>query len=130
MHASRQSQQLARQLYRLSLMEGQVSAERVDGVLAYLAAHPPRQALAVLKHYRQLVVRQLARNHAVVEHAGAVSDLLLRGIAEALARKYQRPVAATAQSNPALIAGLRIRLGDDIYESSIAGQLAALAPAG
>jgi F-type H+-transporting ATPase subunit delta len=130
MHPSKQSQQLARQLYRLSLVEGQISAERVDGVLAYLAAHPPRQWLAVLKHYRRLVARQLARNHALVEHAGAVNDALLRGIAEALARKYQRPVTALAQPNPALIAGLRIRLGDDLYESSIAGQLATLAPAG
>jgi F-type H+-transporting ATPase subunit delta len=130
MHPSKQSQRLARQLYRLSLVEGQISAAQVDGVLAYLAAHPPRQWLAVLKHYRRLVVRQLARNHALVEHAGAINDALLRGIAEALARKCQRPVTAAAQPNPALIAGLRIRLGDDIYESSIAGQLAALASAG
>lgn len=130
MHARKQAQQLARQLYRLSLMDGQVSAERVGGVLAYLELHPPRQLLAVLKHYRRLVARQLARNHALVEHAGAINDNILHAIASALSRKYQRPVAAAAQLNPQLIAGLRIRLGDDIYESSIAGQLAALASAG
>jgi F-type H+-transporting ATPase subunit delta len=129
MHPSKQSRQFARQLYHLSLLDGQISAERVDGVLAYLAAHPPRQVLNVLKYYRHLVARQLARNNAIVEHSGAVSGDLLQGIAAALTRKYQRPVAATALPNPALIAGLRIRLGDDIYESSIAGQLATLAPA-
>jgi F-type H+-transporting ATPase subunit delta len=41
-------------------------------------------------------------------------------------QRYQRPIAAAAQSNPGLIAGLRIRVGDDLYESSVAGQLAAL----
>jgi F-type H+-transporting ATPase subunit delta len=94
-------------------------------VLAYLQQNPPRQPLVVLKQYRRLVATQLARNQALVEHAGPISDDILRAIAEALARKYQRPVTAAGQSVPALIAGLRIRIGDDVYESSIAGQLAA-----
>jgi F-type H+-transporting ATPase subunit delta len=45
-------------------------------------------------------------------------------------QKYQRPIAASARPDPALIAGLRIRVGDDVYESSVAGQLAALASSG
>lgn len=130
MRASKQSQQLARRLFRLSLADGQISSERVSGVLAYLAQHPPRQPLAVLKHYHHLVAAQLAKNRALVEHAGVIGDGSLRAIEEALTRKYQRPVTAAAQLNPGLIAGLRIRIGDDVYESSIISQLAALAPSG
>jgi F-type H+-transporting ATPase subunit delta len=99
-------------------------------VLAYLAQHPPRQPLAVLRHYHRLVAGQLARNRALVEHGGPVDDGLLRAIEAAFTRKYQRPVAATARPNPDLIAGLRVRVGDDVYEASVAGQLAVLsAPA-
>jgi F-type H+-transporting ATPase subunit delta len=36
-------------------------------------------------------------------------------------------VTATAKDNPALLAGLRIRVGNDVYENSVAGQLGALA---
>lgn len=126
MHPSRQSQQLARQLYQLSLLDGQVSAERVAGVLAFLRAHPPRQPLAVLKHYRRLIARELGRRQALVEHAGTINAEILRSIETALSQKYQRPVSAVAQPNSRLIAGLRIRIGDDVYESSVAGQLAAL----
>ena len=46
-----------------------------------------------------------------------------------MTKKYQRPVTATAKPNPKLLAGLRVRVGDDIYESSVAGQLAALSAA-
>lgn len=126
MRASRQSQQFARHLFRLSLADSQISAERVGGVLAYLENHPPRQPLAVLKHYHRLVAAQLAKNRALVEHAGAIDNEILRTIEDALMRKYQRPITAAAQPNPGLIAGLRIRIGDDIYESSIIGQLAPL----
>ncbi|MEJ1973765.1 MAG: F0F1 ATP synthase subunit delta [Lacunisphaera sp.] len=44
-----------------------------------------------------------------------------------MTKKYQRPVAATAKLNSQLLAGLRIRVGSDVYESSVAGQLASLA---
>jgi F-type H+-transporting ATPase subunit delta len=41
--------------------------------------------------------------------------------------RYQRPVVASSKPNASLLAGLRIRVGDDVYESSVSGQLAALA---
>jgi len=127
MRARQQSRQFARQLFRLSLADGQISPERVAGVLAHLRQHPPRQPLEVLKNYHRLVVAQVTRNRALVEHAGAINDDILRAIAAGFTRQYGRPITAAAQPNPALIAGLRIRVGDDVYESSVAGQLAALA---
>jgi len=127
MPSSQSPQPLARHLYQLSLADGQVSPERVAAVLAYVQQHPPRHPRMVLKDYRRLIARQLARHHARVEHAGAIDDAILSSLAAALSRRYRRPITATAQANPALIAGLRIRVGDDLYESSIAGQLAALA---
>jgi len=43
-----------------------------------------------------------------------------------MTKKYARPVTASAKANPSLLAGLRIRVGSDVYESSVAGQLANL----
>jgi F-type H+-transporting ATPase subunit delta len=120
---------LARQLFQLSVVDGVVSAERVAGVLAYVEAHRPANPVAVLRAYHRLVAAKLAQSRAVVEHAGAIPDSLLQNISAALAKKYGRAVAAVAQPNPGLIAGLRVRVGDDVYESSIAGQLADLAAA-
>jgi F-type H+-transporting ATPase subunit delta len=80
----------------------------------------------VLRRYQRLVATQLAKNRALVEHAGPVDDRVLRLIETAFARKYQRPIAAAARPAPALLAGLRIRVGDDLYESSVASQLAVL----
>jgi F-type H+-transporting ATPase subunit delta len=70
---------------------------------------------------------ELAKGLALVEHAGAVNDAMLASIAAAMTRRYGRPVTASARANPALLAGIRVHVGDDIYESSVAGQLAALA---
>ena len=97
--------------------------------MAHLSHEPPAQPLAVLRRYHHLIAAQLARNSALVEHAGTIDDALLRTIEIAFARNYQRPITASARPNPDLIAGLRIRIGDDVYESSIASQLAGLSGA-
>jgi len=127
MAANKQTQNLARQLFKLSVVDGQISAERVTGVLGYLEKLKPAHPLAVLKAYQRLVATELARNLAVVEHAGAVSDSILQAIAASMAKKYGRPIATSTRANPALLAGLRVRVGDDVYESSVSGQLGVLA---
>ncbi|MDR2676112.1 MAG: F0F1 ATP synthase subunit delta [Opitutaceae bacterium] len=129
MKPDKPSRQLARQLYTLSLAaDGRVSAERVAGVLACLEKNPPpRRHLAVLKAYRALVAAGLARGEARIEHAGPVSDATLQAIAAAMSARYGRPIAPAAKPAPALLAGLRVRVGDDLYDTSVAGKLATLA---
>jgi F-type H+-transporting ATPase subunit delta len=123
---AKQVQQLARQLFKLSLVDGALSADRVSGVLQYVEKHRPANTLAVLKVYQRLVAAEVARGQALVEHAGPVNESVLSSIAAAMTQKYRRKVASIARPNPALLAGLRVRVGDDVYESSVAGQLASL----
>ncbi len=126
MAADKHTKLLAKQLFKLSLVNGAVSPEQVTGVLAWVEKSQPRHAVALLKTYQRLIATELAKSRADVEHAGPVTDASLQAIASAMTRKYQRPVAASAKANPRLIAGLRVRVGSDVYESSIAGQLEAL----
>lgn len=125
----KQIHQFAHQLFKLSLENGAVSSARVAGVLEYVEKHQPAHAAAVLKAYYHLVAADIARSQAIVEHAGVLHPDALAQIAAAMSRKYERPVTSIAKPNDALLAGLRVRVGDDIYESSIAGQLATLASA-
>ena len=124
---SKAADKLARQFFKLSVIEGAVSPERVAGILEYVEAHPPANPLMVLRAYHRLIAAELARSAAVIEHAGPVTGEILQGIARVLSAKYKRPVTAVAKPNPALLAGLRVHLGDDVFEASAAGQLAALA---
>jgi F-type H+-transporting ATPase subunit delta len=125
----KQIQQLARQLFKLSFAGDELSADRVAGVLAYLERHRPAHTIAVLKGYQRLIAAEVARSQAIVEHAGPIGDPILVSIAGAMTKKYARKITSLAKRNDALLAGLRVRVGDDLYESSAAGQLATLAGA-
>ncbi len=127
--ANKQINQLAKQLYKLSFENGALSADRVSGVLAYIQKHRPAHTVAVLKAYQRFVAAEVSRGQAVIEHAGPANQASLDSIAAAMAQKYGRSVTPIAQRNDALLAGLRVRVGDDVYESSVAGQLAALGAA-
>ena len=129
MRADKKTKALAKQLFKLSVVNGTVSPEQVTGVLGYIEKNVPRHGLAVLQLYHRAIVTELAKSNAVVEHAGPIGDTVLKSIEAAMTRKYSRPVAATAKPNPKLLAGLRIRIGSDVYESTVAGQLATLSSA-
>jgi F-type H+-transporting ATPase subunit delta len=121
------AQKFARQLFGMSVVDGVVSADRVAGVLEYVERHNVANPVMVLKAYERLVSIELAKGVAVVEHAGAISAATLASIEAAMSAKYGRTVKARAEANPALLAGMRVHVGDDTYESSVAGQLASLA---
>ena len=126
---AKQAQQFARQLFKLSVVNRSVSTDRVAGVLEYVEKHKPANPVMVLKAYYRLVATELAKSEALVEHAGTITEATLAAIAAAMTKKYGRAVTATAKPNPALLAGLRVHVSDDVYESSVAGQLSALAVA-
>jgi F-type H+-transporting ATPase subunit delta len=126
MAANKQTKLLAKQLFKLSVVNGAVSPEQVAGVLGWVEKHQPRQSLGLLKAYHHRIQLELAKSQAVVEHAGPVSDATLKAIEAAMTKKYSRPVASRAKPAPQLLAGLRVRVGSDVYESTVAGQLSAL----
>ncbi len=126
MAANKQTKLLAKQLFKLSLVNGAVSPEQVTGVLGWIEKHEPRHVTSLLKTYQRYVAAEVAKSRAEVEHAGPVADAVLRSIEAAMTKKYSRTITASAKPNPKLLAGLRVRVGSDVYESSAAGQLAAL----
>ena len=41
--------------------------------------------------------------------------------------RYHRSVSSVARENPDLIAGIRVSIGDDVFDASVAGHLEKLA---
>ena len=67
-----------------------------------------------------------ARHTAKVESALALPADLQASVQTGLARVYGPGLTASFAENPALIGGMRIRVGSDVYDGSVQGRLAAL----
>jgi F-type H+-transporting ATPase subunit delta len=116
----------ARQLFKISLEDGRVSAEKVSGVLAWVDKHRPTGAVMLLRAYKRLIETEIARHCAVIEFAGDVSAEVFQQISADMSRHFDRQIESVPVARPDLIAGIHVRVGCDIFENSVVSQLAAL----
>jgi F-type H+-transporting ATPase subunit delta len=126
MKAKRKVQRAARQLFRLCLVAGVVDKARVRQVAQGLATSRRRGALAILSDFRRLVRLDANRHAAVVESATPLAAGARAGIAADLLRVYGPGLEASFVEDPALIGGMRITVGSDVYDDSVRARLAAL----
>ena len=79
-----------------------------------------------LKLYLYYVKQEIRNSEAVVEHAGRISSEIFESIEQMLSTRYGRVITSQRRENPNLIAGIRVSIADDVFESSIAGNLTGL----
>ena len=56
----KQIQQLAKQFFKLSVVDGNLSSDRVAGVMQYVEKHRPDSPIAVLRAYQRLDIEAIA----------------------------------------------------------------------
>jgi F-type H+-transporting ATPase subunit delta len=123
MQANNRTRRAGRYLYRLCLVDGILDPGRVRLVARHLASSTRRGALPILAHFKRLVQLDTDRHSAVVESATPLVDGLRASIRGDLARRYGPAIETTFRENPALIAGLRVKVGSDVYDGSVRARL-------
>ena len=127
MKISREARRLARELFRLSLVNGRLDASRVSEISERLSWPRSRVAyLQILKEFSRLVRLELDRRHAVIESASALDEASATNIANTLKQKFGSDITTEFRTSPGLLGGLRIKLGSDVWDGSISSRLAAL----
>ena len=84
--------------------------------------------LAVLKDFARRVRLDPAKRTALVTSAAPLDAQLRFDVELGLARMYGCAIAATFAVDPALIGGMRLQIGGDVYDGSVKAGLAAMAP--
>lgn len=127
MATKRQRARSAKQLYRLCLVNGALDESRVHLVVDRVILARQRGALAILSHFRRLVRLERDRHRAVVVSAAPLSDDLRADVAARVERLYGRDIETSFADDPALIGGMRLTVGSDVYDGSVRARLAAIA---
>lgn len=109
-----------------------VCGERIDGVARNLIRVLVQNGrLAALPEIRQLYEQLRAEDEGVVEarisSAFALEGPQLEQLVSMLARHYRRKVNPSVDVDPELIGGVRIRVGDKVWDASVRGRLQQMA---
>jgi len=123
---SKQARREAKQLFRSCLANGVLDEGRVRQIVQKVLQAKPRGYIQILSHFERLLKLDLDRRSAKVESAGPLTPELQARVQADLARAYGAGLNVTFAQNPALIGGMRVKVGSDVYDGSVSGRLAAL----
>jgi F-type H+-transporting ATPase subunit delta len=126
MKSSRKITRSARRLFRLCLVNGGLDDTRTREVAKRIAISGRREARPMLTSFLRLVRLDLARRAARVESATPLPFDVQETVSAELRGMYGAGVTANFTVNPALVGGMRIKVGSDVYDGSVRARLAAL----
>ena len=126
MKINKRAKREAKHLFRSCLVNGLLDESRVRRVVQLVVAAGHRDGLAILSHFGRLVKLDLARHTAAIESATPLPADLQAAIEAGLTRRYGPGLTAAFLQRPALIGGMRIQVGCDVYDGSVQGRLTAL----
>jgi F-type H+-transporting ATPase subunit delta len=123
---SRQARREAKQLLRACQINGVLDDARVRQAVQRVIATKPRGYVGVLSHFERLLKLDLARRSARIESAVPLSGAQQGAVRTNLTQRYGPGLETTFAQNPALLGGLRIQVGSDVYDGSVQARLRAL----
>ena len=126
MKITKQARRDAKSLLRTCQVDGLLDENRVRTTVDLLLAEKPRGFLAMLRHFQRLVKLDLARRSAKIESAVALGSEDQAKIKNQLQTRYGAGLVFDFSVNPALLGGVRVKVGSDVYDGSVQGRLGQL----
>jgi F-type H+-transporting ATPase subunit delta len=126
MKGSKQSRRDAKELFRATQVNGVMDENKVRQVVDEVLKAKPRGYTGILDHFMRLVKLDLQRRSARIESVIALDDAQQNNVKSVLTKRYGAGLNFTFAQNPALIGGMRIKVGSDVFDGSIQARLAQL----
>jgi F-type H+-transporting ATPase subunit delta len=126
MKTKKQAQREARQIFQLCLVDGSLDESRVRQVVSRLVDAKRPGTLPILTRFHRLVRLDREKHTADVESAAPLTANVQASIEAGLVKRFGRGIVTSFRDTPALIGGIRVKVGSNVYDDSIKGRLAEL----
>jgi F-type H+-transporting ATPase subunit delta len=123
MQVKKEVRRTARELLRASFTDGQLDHGRIISVVDSLLARKPRSYIKILAYYRRLLRLELEKRHARIETAAPLDAEMASEVTLNLGRKYGTDLTTEFALNEELLGGMRIKVGSDVWDSSVRNRL-------
>ncbi len=123
MKINKEIRQQSKDLLRASFTDGQLDQGRVSSLVRSLLEKRPRNFLAILDNYKRLLRLEIEKRTATIESANELAPEVARDLVDNLKRRYGPDLTTRFVVNPELLGGMRIRIGSDVWDSSVRNRL-------
>jgi F-type H+-transporting ATPase subunit delta len=126
MKITRQINREAKVWFRWCLVNGQLDEDRVRQVAQAISEHKRRGYLALLSQFQRLVRLEWEAHTAEIASAVPLQDDMHDRVSADLQQLYGPGLRTRFVHRPALIGGMRVTVGSDVYDGSVQFRLAEL----
>ena len=123
MKLNKEIRQLSRKMLQASFTDGQLDPGRISSLVDSLITQKPRNYIDVLKNYRRLLRLELEKRHATVETSSEVDPAIRSEIVANLKSKYGSDLSTEFHVDPRLLGGMRVRVGNDVWDGTVRNRL-------
>ena len=123
MKVSKQARRDAKLLYKGCLKNGLLQEDSVTKTVQAVVDRKPRAYIQILNHLLKLVKTDIHSRTAMIESADSLDDATRKSVEKLLMERYGTSLMISFDVNPALIGGMRIQVGSDVYDASIRSRL-------
>ena len=123
MQATKDIRQIARELLRASFTDNQLDQGRVASLVDSVLTKKPRNYVKILNYYKRLLRLEAEKRHARIESAAPLDANAGSQIVDNLKKRYGTDLTSEFIVNPTLLGGVRIRVGSDVWDSSVRNRL-------
>lgn len=127
MDTSKKINRLAKRLIKISTVKGELNESELWQGILQLKESGFKHLIPLLKTLRPKVSQAVAWQTIEVTSPTVLSDSAIASLKKAFETKYNRPVQVRTKLDPALIGGLQVRIGDDVYDASVSAHLKRIA---
>ena len=127
MKISKQARRDGKTLFNTCKVNGMLDEQRVRQTVTAVIAQKPRGYVGILSHFQRLVKLDIERRTARVESATQLSESLAASVKANLEQRYGQGLSVNFAVNQALIGGLRVKVGSDVFDGSVRARLNELA---
>jgi len=126
MKLSKDARKAANSLFLGSFTNGRLDDQKVRTVVTQLIARKPRNYREILQAYQRSVRLDVEKRQAHVETAAELEGPAQDNVRKTLAAKYGDDLDIRFKVTPELLGGLRIKVGSDVWDSSVQARLRTL----
>lgn len=123
MKINKEMRQLSRALLRASFIDGRLDQGKISSIVESLIGKKPRHYINVLENYKRLLRLEVEKRSARIESAIELSSQASSKIVSNLKRKYGDDLTAEFVVNPELLGGMRVRVGNDVWDGTVRDRL-------
>jgi F-type H+-transporting ATPase subunit delta len=123
MKINKEVRQISREMLRASFTDGQLDRGKIASVVQSLIGKKPRRYIDILQYYKRLLRLEIEKRHAKIESARQLEPQIAVEVVDRLKRKYGDDLTTEFSVDTALLGGMRVRVGSDVWDGTVRNRL-------